>query len=159
MTCQMQGYAWSKSIARRAQTGKSSATVYVQTVPTDEAGRPLRLIILGTQQGALGMPNIAACDKNGFLAVNCALKLRNNCEDLKIKVISMAHVGTAGHRGVDDLWNILAKEFQWTRMIQDTFSRLPLLWYVEWGKLGPWTLASTFHGKHPIDVLDSNYPF
>lgn len=98
-------------MGRRFQTCKSPVTACVPAVPTVEADWPSRAISPATKQGAPEIPRAATRDKDGLRHVRRAFWLPDNCEEVKIKLLTIAYVQAAGHRGVKATYVMLAGDF------------------------------------------------
>lgn len=109
MTSWMQGYRWIQLMARGGKICNSSVTAYVPAVLTDEEDCPSRAIIRTAQQRAPGMPKTTTRDNVGHIRVRHAVWLPESCEDLRIRLVTIALAEAAGLRGVDATYQKLSE--------------------------------------------------
>ena len=64
-------------------------------------------------------PKSASADEGGTLLFNGAAWIPDDCVDLKLRLVTIAHAGNAGHRGADPTWNRLREHFCWTDQRDD----------------------------------------
>ena len=104
-----------------------------------------RLIQLGTRTTTL------KCTENGRIWVPN--------EDLRVRLCVIAHAGLAGHRGIKQTSEILAKHFYWTRLTKDVerFCRQCLHCRTDGPDIIPRPLGSALHGTKPNQILHYDF--
>lgn len=107
-------------------------------------------------------PKDANASSSMLLLVNGAAWIPDDAVDLKLRLLTIAHSGTAGHRGVDPTWHALRNQFSWTDQRDDvrnfvSFCLLCLL--SKTGNKIPSPLSSTIHASRPNEVIHFDYLF
>lgn len=72
------------------------------------------------QEHSSNKPKSAAKDKDGIIIMNGASWIPDECVDLKLRILTIAHAGNAGHRGSDSTWNAIRERFAWKDLREDT---------------------------------------
>ena len=99
---------------------------------------------------------------SGTLLVNGAAWIPDDCVDLKLRLLTIAHVGNAGHRGADPTWNSLREHFCWTDQRDDVrafVSSCLLCVLAKRGNKIPRPLAMTLHAMKPNEIIHFDYLF
>ena len=81
---------------------------------------------------------------------------------MKLRLITIAHAGSAGHRGADSTLNALSERFTWTDLRDDirTFVSSCLLCVLaKSGNKIPRPLSTTLHATKPNEVIHFDYLF
>lgn len=160
MTRWMRGYRRNKKMARRLKL-KDPPRYLVPTAWTNESDWPSRGTVLSAQQHSTP-PNCAKQDKDGLWRINNTAWIPAEADELKVKLLVLAHAGAAGHRGSDATHAALSEEFTWIGMRKDVadFTDDCLLCIMARdGKRVPRPLALTLHATRPNEVLHFDYLF
>lgn len=64
-------------------------------------------------------PKEAAAGYLKLLRIKEATWIKNEANELKQRLLTIAHTGSSGRRGVDPTWHALRKEFYWTDKRED----------------------------------------
>ena len=84
------------------------------------------------------------------------------CTDLKVRLLTITHAGTVGHRGADATWHILREAFHWTGQRKDVrafVSSCLLCVMTKSGERVPRPLSSTAHALRPNEIVHFDYLF
>jgi len=84
----------------------------------------------------------------------------NDCVELKLRLLTIAHAGAAGHRGADPTWHALREEFTWTDLRDDVRSFVSSCLLCVLSKSGnkvPRPLSTTLHATKPNEVIHFDY--
>lgn len=107
-------------------------------------------------------PRKATIGDAGLLSIKGAAWVPNDCVDLKLRLLTIAHAGQSGHRGADSTYHALRERFIWTDMREDTRSFVSSCLLCVLSKSGdkvPRPLASTTHSTKPNEVIQFDYLF
>jgi len=99
-------------------------------------------------------PSAISCDNAAWIPPDAI--------DLKLKLLTIAHAGTAGHRGSDSTRATLLENFRWTgiqRDVRDFVASCLLCIMAKSGNKIPRPLSTTLHGSKPNEVLHFDYLF
>ena len=67
-------------------------------------------------------PTNANTHEGECIHVNGAAWIPDDCIDLKLRLLTIAHAGASGHRGADSTWHALREQFTWTDLREDVRS-------------------------------------
>ena len=107
-------------------------------------------------------PKSASADEGGILLVSGAAWIPDDCVDIKLRLLTIAHAGNAGHRGADPTWNSLREHFCWTDQRKDVrafVSSCLLCVLAKSGNKIPRPLAVTLHASKPNEIIHIDYLF
>lgn len=97
-----------------------------------------------------------------MVLVKGATWIPDGCTELKIRLITIAHTESAGHRGSDPTFNALREHFMWTDIRDDvrTFVSSCLLCILaKSGNKMSRPLSTTLHATKPNEVIHFDYLF
>ena len=167
MTKWMRGYR--KALAVRRVTASRRVTAVLPfngvTVPPDspEFEWPSATEIACAQDDHKGSaPVIAHTEDSGILVIKGAVWIPDDCVNLKLRLLTIAHAGTAGHRGSETTWHALRERFTWTDLRDDVRSFVSSCLLCVLAKSGnkvPRPLSTTLHGTKPNEVIHFDYLF
>lgn len=86
--------------------------------------------------------------------------ITNDAVDFKLRLLTTAHAGTAGHQSARSTWHVLRKEFIWVDQRNDTHDFVSFCLLCVLSKSGnevPRLLSTTIHGSRPNDVIHFEY--
>lgn len=63
--------------------------------------------------------NATAAGDSGFLRINGAGWMPSDCKELKVRLLTLVHDGTAGHRGSDPTPHAISEHCTWTALRDD----------------------------------------
>ena len=161
MTRWMRGYRRATAVRRVTSTVPFNGV----TVPPDspEFEWPSAAEIASVQgENRAHAPKAAKLDDSGILLLKGAAWIPDDCVDLKLRLLTVAHAGTAGHRGSDPTWHALRERFTWTDLREDvrTFVSSCLLCVLaKGGNKIPRPLSTTVHATKPNEVIHFDYLF
>ena len=93
---------------------------------------------------------------------NGSIWIPNDAIDLKLRFLTIAHAGNAGHRVVDQTWNALRNKFTWSDQREDVRSFVASCLLCVLSKTGerfPRPLSTRTHGSKPNEVIHFDYLF
>lgn len=99
---------------------------------------------------------------SGVTLVKGAAWIPDDCIDLKLRLITVAHAGNAGHRGADSTFNAIRNNFTWADIRDDirTFVASCLLCVLaKSGNKIPRPLSTTLHATKPNEIIHFDYLF
>ena len=99
---------------------------------------------------------------SGLLVIKGTEWIPEDCVDLKLQLLTIAHAGNAGHRGSDATWKALREAFTWTNLRDDTRSFISSCTLCVLSKSGnkvPRPLSTTLHASKPDEVIYFDYLF
>lgn len=105
-------------------------------------------------------PKSAIMDESGVILIKGAAWIPDDCVDLKLRLITIAHAGSAGHRGSDSTLNAIRERFTWTDLRDDirTFVASCLLCVLaKSGDKIPRPLSTTLHATKPNEIIHFDY--
>lgn len=156
MTRWMRGY---RGVVLRAK--RLTATLPAIPIPPNPSEWPKRSLILELQQKTHSpAPKNAEKDADGLLRFQSAAWIPPECDELKLKLLTVAHAGNNGHRGVEATRNILSEHFKWSGMredVHDFVGECLLCLLAKTGEKIPRPLSLTLHGTRPNEVLHFDY--
>lgn len=161
MTRWMRGYRKPPSIRRVAPVIPFSG---VTTSPDDEEFKwPNLSEILDVQaKYKNAAPKEATADDSKLLRTKEAAWIPDEAVELKLRLLTIAHAGSSGHRGVDPTWHALRSQFYWTDQREDVrnfVSACLLCMLAKSGNKVPRPLSTTVHGTKPNQVIHFDYLF
>lgn len=163
MTRWMRGYRRVIPTTRRvARLQLGTGPDMVPTAPQRSADWPSRETILAVHSNTDAKPAGAALDEDGLVRVNNKIWVPDEADHLKLKLLTVAHAGQAGHRGVDATAASLREEFTWRKIqidAKDFVSNCLLCILSRTGSKIPRPLSITLHGSRPNEVLHFDYLF
>lgn len=101
-------------------------------------------------------------NSSNLLTRNGATWIPENALELKLRLLTIAHAGNAGHRGADSTWDALRKEFTWADQREDVrnfVSSCLLCLLSNSGNKVPRPLSSTLHASRPNEIIHFDYLF
>lgn len=107
-------------------------------------------------------PKGAKKDETNLLLINGAVWIPSDAVDLKLRLLTIAHAGGAGHRGADPTWHALRNEFYWIDQREDVRSFVSSCLLCVLSKSGskvPRPLSTTIHATKPNEVIHFDYLF
>lgn len=161
MTRWMRGYRHTLAV-KRVTAALSFSGVTVSPDAPDFEWPSLSSIKLSQSQYAHATPNTARHDDSGLIRIKGAVWVPDECVDLKLRLLTVAHAGSAGHRGADSTWNALRETFKWTDMRDDVRSFVSSCLLCVLSKSGdkvPRPLSTTVHAVKPNEVIHFDYLF
>lgn len=161
MTRWMRGYRRAPAIKRAAPSLPFSG---VTTSPdSPEFNWPSRVEMLEAQERYKNSaPSDATADDSKLLSIKGAVWIPDECIDLKLRLLTIAHAGNAGHRGFDPTWNVLREHFTWNSQRDDVRSFVSSCLLCVLSKSGnkiPRPLSTTIHAAKPNKVIHFDYLF
>lgn len=133
----------------------------VPTAPAAEDEWPDREVIREAQNAQdFPPPTRASTDEDGLIRCNGRVWLPVNAHELQLKLLTIAHCGTAGHRGADATFESLKPYFTWIGQRRDTADFVAACLFCNLSKTGakiPRPLAATLHASRPNEVLHFDY--
>lgn len=160
MTRWMRGYRRRPNL-RVARLEGSTGARMVPTVPFASSNWPSRQTLLQAQEGQ-DPPLGSVADDDGLIRVDERIWVPTSNDELKIKLLTIAHAGQAGHRGADATLSALREVFVWkgiTTDVREFVSNCLLCVLSRSGATIPRPLAQTLHAVKPNDVLHFDYLF
>ena len=121
MTRWMRGYRRAPSIRRVTATLPFNG-VTVPPVSPAFAWPSAAEIITAQSERKAAAPSTTKSLDSGLLVIKGAVWILEDCVDLKLRLLTIAHAGNAGHRVSDATWNALRESFTWTNLRNDTRS-------------------------------------
>lgn len=163
MTRWMRGYRRPTPSTQRVNRIQQQQTTHlVPTVPVEQTNWPTRDILCDAQQTAPTTPASAIADEDGLLRVDNKVWVPDDDDSLKLKLLTIAHAGQAGHRGGEATAASLREESTWkglTTDAKDFVSNCLLCVLSRSGSKVPRPLAITLHASRPNEVLHFDYPY
>ncbi len=107
-------------------------------------------------------PGSALPDDGGTLRVKGAAWIPDDSINLKLRLLTIAHAGNAGHRGADPPWNSLSEQFFWTDQrdgVRTFVSSCLLRVLAKSGNKVPRPLSTTLHATKPNEIIHFDYLF
>lgn len=104
----------------------------------------------------------ATADDSKLLSIKVAKWIPDECIDLKLRLLTIAHAGNAGHRGFDPTWNFLREPVTWNSQRDDVRSFVSsclLCVLSKSGKKIPRPLPTSIHAAKPNEVIHFDYFF
>ncbi|MEM1369509.1 MAG: RNase H-like domain-containing protein [Cyanobacteria bacterium P01_H01_bin.15] len=111
-------------------------------------------------QSRASAPKNSITTGNGILELDGLIWIPDNAIDLKLRLITIAHAGTAAHRGADSTYHALHEIFYWKNMRADVRSFVAECLLCVMSKSGekvPRPLASTAHASSPNEIIHFDY--
>ena len=161
MTRWMRGYRKAPSVRRITATLPFNGV----TVPPDspEFEWPDISQIISTQnEYKAKAPKNAILNDGGILVIKNAVWIPEDCIDLKLRLLTIAHAGNAGHRGSDPTWHALRERFTWVGLRDDVRSFVSSCLLCVLSKSGnkvPRPLSTTLHATKPNEIIHFDYLF
>lgn len=163
MTRWMRGYRNSTPIPQRVSRIKiATGESLVPTVPDNQAEWPSRDEILEAQRIGSKRNSDFTSDDDGLLRINDKVWIPDEADELKMKLLIVAHAGQAGHRGGEATCASLREVFTWTGIVTDVkdfVANCLLCVLSRSGSKVPRPLATTLHATKPNNVLHFDYLF
>ena len=161
LTRWMRGYRGQLSKAKRIAALNSNHSV--PRAPVTESEWPSRDEILTTQnQSKDNPPTSSTKQTDGLITIARRTWIPREATDLKLRLLTIAHAGMAGHRGTESTLAHLSEVFTWYGIRQDTRDFVSACLLCVMSKSGskvPRPLANTLHAMKPGDVLHFDYLF
>lgn len=134
------------------------------TVPPDapEFDWPTMTVIVEAQSTAGERPPGLQKDGNGPNTLNGETWIPDESTELKMRLLTIAHAGSEGHRGIDATRNALKGQFWWTDIDEDVkaFNNACLLCVLsKSGNRVPRPLSSRAHASKPNEIIHFDYLF
>lgn len=158
MTRWMRGYRRATPTTKRV--GRIQQSESVPTVPRDNTSWPTLEGIASAQQLVQTKPKNATTDDDGLLRIEGKVWVPDTDDGLKLKLLTVAHAGQAGHRGGEATAATLREEFIWkglTTDARDFVSNCLLCMLSRSGAKIPRPLSNTLHASKPNEVLHFDY--
>lgn len=161
MTRWMRGYRRRAPHQRVARLECTNGACMVPTAPTKPSEWPSRTTLKAAQNGH-EPPRGSTTDEDGLLRVDGKVWVPKGNDEMKIKLLTIAHAGQAGHRGADATVAAIREEFVWNGVTTDArefVSNCLLCVLSRSGSAVPRPLSQTLHATKPNDVLHFDYLF
>lgn len=157
MTRWLRGYRGQRPSIRRLK-----APMSVPTAPTPDGDEwPKRKDIVQSQGLREAPPPArATTDEDGLIRCDGRAWLPVNADNLKLKLLTIAHSGPAGHRGAESTHDAIRSDFTWTGLRRDTTDFVQSCLFCVLSKTGskiPRPLSRTLHASRPNEVLHFDY--
>ena len=107
-------------------------------------------------------PSSATRNNSTLLLIEGAAWSPDDAIELKLRLLTIAHAGNAGHRGADPTWHALRNHFTWTDQRADVRNFVASCLLCLMSKSGnkvPRPLAMTLHATKPHEVIHFDYLF
>lgn len=159
MTRWMRGYRKTPAI-RRISPSIPFSGVTRSPDSSDFDWPSLSEIIAAQQEHRDSAPNNSLLDEDRTMQFQGATWIPTDCIDLKLRLLTIAHAGNAGHRGVDPNWNSLRTVFSWTDERDDVCAFLSSCLLCVLSKSGnkiPRPMYSTLHATKPNEIIHFDY--
>lgn len=160
MTRWMRGYRKPPSIRRVSPAIPFSGVPVPPESP--EFQWPSMEEILKTQDEHKNSVPKEATKESGLILVKGAAWIPDDCIDLKLRFLTIAHAGDSGHRGSDATEQALREKFYWKDQREDVRSFVSSCLLCVLGKSGekiPRPLSTTLHASKPNEVIHFDYLF
>lgn len=157
MTRWLRGYRGQRPSIRRLK-----APLPVPTAPAPDGEEwPDRLAIIATQGTQEAPPPARATkDEDGLIRCDGRVWLPINADDMKLKLLTIAHCGPSGHRGAESTHESIRTHFTWMGLRRDTSDFVSACLFCVLSKTGakiPRPLSLTLHASRPNEVLHFDY--
>ena len=97
---------------------------------------------------------------DGVRRIDGKIWIPSQAVGLKLKILTVAHAGSRGHRGTDGTVSVLAKTFRWKGMRRDAeeFSKKCLHCMISrTGQAIPRPLSHALYGSEPNEVVHADF--
>lgn len=162
LTRWMRGYRGHYPTVRRLRDAQHQLRVNTAPEP-DSTTWPTRLQLLSAQQQSAEEPKSnLTTDTDGLLRIRGAVWIPSDAHEMQLKLLTVAHAGTAGHRGTEATMATISSSFRWKYMrrdVEDFTAECILCLLSKTGERIPRPLATTLHGDKPNQVLHFDYLF
>lgn len=149
MTRWMRGYRKAPSIRRVTHA------LHFQGVPTsplsDQADWPSVTELLSVQDRKASPP-CSTRNKDGLVLSSGRVWIPDDADNLKLRLLTIAHAGCSGHRGADPTWHAVHERFTWRNQRNDVRAFVSACLLCVLSKTGskiPRPLATTAHASKP----------
>lgn len=161
MTRWMRGYRSAPKVKRI--TSSIPFNGVTQSAQSDEFEWPTIPEIVTAQEKyrKLAPPSALESDTQ-LVQIKGSTWIPDDCTELKLRLLTIAHAGSAGHRGSESTWNALRDSFTWTDMREDVRSFVAsclLCVLSKGGNKVPRPLSTTVHATKPNEVIHFDYLF
>ena len=158
LTRWMKGYRSTKSYICRVRKAIPYSGIpkspYSSTFEWPDRGAILKA------QSKCETPKNCTTDDDKLIRTSGKIWIPDDANDLKLRLMTVAHAGEAGHRGCDSTVDALKSEFTWTGLAEDTkdFINDCLLCIIaKSGNRIPRPLSSGIHATKPGQILHFDY--
>lgn len=137
-------------------------TLLVSTAPSADGDYwPCRdLIMIAQSEKNKPPPPGATLEDDGLILLEGRVWISGNDDGLKLKLLTISHAGTSGHRGIESTFESIREQFFRTGMRRDTGDFLSACLFCILPKSGSkisWPMATTLNASKPNKVLHFDY--